>query len=152
MHTSQSNSPNGSEKSSTTRHEQITQVRKALLVSSRPRISLAHPRISPSHFASRPRISHLELGSCKASAWLWCSAHGMELIVFKGELNPKLASNQTVSKSNIVLILIKNSRNAWPTKMVLPFSSFSDNFHLDHIHIIFHTSVDNDKIAHKTCS
>ena len=49
------------------------------------------------------------------------------------------------------VVLINNSRTIWPTKVLMPFLSFSDNLPQD-AYIILQKSVDNFEIAHKTCS
>ena len=47
-------------------------------------------------------------------------------------------------------VLINNSRTTWPTKILMPFLSSSDNW-LHDACIIFQKSVDNFEIEHKTC-
>ena len=47
--------------------------------------------------------------------------------------------------------LINNSRSAWPSRISMSFLSFSDNL-LQDVYLIFHNSVVNFKIVHKTCS
>ena len=46
------------------------------------------------------------------------------------------------------IVLINNSRTAWPTNMLLPFLSSLDNL-LQDAYIIFQKGVDNFEIAHK---
>ena len=48
-------------------------------------------------------------------------------------------------------VLCDNSRTVWPTKMLMPFLSFSNNLFQNN-HIIFQQTVDYFEIAHKTCS
>ena len=48
------------------------------------------------------------------------------------------------------IVLIKNSRTAWPTFIFMLFLSFLDNL-LQDTYIIFKKGVDNFEIEHKTC-
>ena len=56
-----------------------------------------------------------------------------------------------IGKNNILLVLFNNSWTPGPTKILMPFLSFSDNLLQDN-HIMFHKSVKNFAITHKTCS
>ena len=48
------------------------------------------------------------------------------------------------------IILINNSRTAWPSQILMPFLSFADNLIHDAC-IISKKNVDNFVIVHKTC-
>ena len=48
------------------------------------------------------------------------------------------------------IVLINNSRTAWPTEILMPLFSFSDNL-LQDTYIISQKSVTNSEIANKTC-
>ena len=48
------------------------------------------------------------------------------------------------------IVLINNSRTAWPTLILMLFLSFLDNL-LKNAYIILQKGVDNFEIEHKTC-
>ena len=55
-----------------------------------------------------------------------------------------------MDQNNILTVLIHNLETTSPTKLSMPFLSSLDNLLYD-AYIIFHKSVDNFEIAHKTC-
>ena len=78
----------------------------------------------------------------------------MEQIIWQTQLwhynFGRLCSSWVIDQNNILNVLINNSRSAWPTKIAMPFLSFSDNL-LQDAYIIFQNNVDNFETAHKTC-
>ena len=71
--------------------------------------------------------------------------NGIKILVGQAFLEVELL----IKPWNFVLII--NSTIVWPTEILLPFLSFSDNLFKD-AYIIFQKSVDNFEIVHKTCS
>ena len=57
----------------------------------------------------------------------------------------------SVIDQNNILIKIYKSRTVWPTKILMPFWSFSDSL-LQYLHIIFQKCIDDLEITHKTYS
>ena len=79
---------------------------------------------------------------------MWCKGEK-----HKGELHskPKLSMFCRLSQYMQNIVLINNSRAAWPIKISMPFLSFQDNMLWDAC-ITFQNSVDNLEVAHKICS
>ena len=65
------------------------------------------------------------------------------------EISVDQAVLELLIKNNSLVILINNLRTTWPTNILKPFLSFSDNLLQDGF--IFQNSVDNFEIEHKTC-
>ena len=70
---------------------------------------------------------------------------------FKNHINFTTPSCSLVIDQNIqTIVFINNSRTAWPTKILMPILSFSDNL-LQNADIIFRNSVNNFEKENKTC-